>query len=98
MAKDIEHPRPLGDENTHFWLIQRMARATDVDLVAAMETGLIDNQSWADLIESCRACTWSEGCQRWLDAPIDTVRDFPANCRNATQLAALCDALPKKPD
>ena len=31
--------KPLGDTNSHFWLVQRMAQATETDLVAAMARG-----------------------------------------------------------
>ena len=40
MADGTAFPPVLGDEVEHYWLVQRMAKATGVDLVQAMDAGL----------------------------------------------------------
>lgn len=78
--------RPLGEENAHFWLVQRMAKATGVDLVAAWERDLLDSQDWAAIVGRCRGCQWAEGCGHWLDHSGDVPRDVPDTCLNNTRL------------
>lgn len=74
---------PLGEAARHFWLAQRMAKTTNTDLVAAMAAGDLSQERWAQMVKDCRACTWSEGCVRWLDrqagAPVLTA---PEGCVN----------------
>ncbi|MGP6089875.1 DUF6455 family protein [Antarctobacter jejuensis] len=82
-------PQVLGDENEHYWLVQRMARATGVDLVKAAETGELTQEGWAGIVHQCRTCQWGEGCQRWLSEPVDETRPFPDGCINRKRLADL---------
>ncbi len=82
-------PQVLGDETKHYWLIQRMARATGVDLVEATNAGVLKQEEWAEIVTRCRSCQWSEGCQRWIGAPVDEERPFPEPCINRNRLAAL---------
>ncbi|GGF61861.1 MULTISPECIES: DUF6455 family protein [Mameliella] len=86
-------PTVLGDETEHYWLVQRMAKATGVDLVGAMDAGLLTQEDWAGLVTRCRGCTWSEGCGQWLNKPVDDTRSFPGTCLNRKRLAALQDAM-----
>lgn len=82
-------PKVLGDETEHYWLVQRMARAAGVDLVAATEAGALSQEDWAGIVTRCRSCQWSEGCQSWLSQPVDEERPFPESCINRKRLAAL---------
>jgi hypothetical protein len=86
-------PRPLGDENAHYWLVQRMAKATGVDLVSATEAGLLDQDEWAGIVAQCRGCQWAQGCDRWLGAPVSETRNIPELCLNQSRFSALKDAL-----
>lgn len=90
MPKDLA-PRPLGDPRRHFWLAQSMAKATGVDLTAAMQEGRIAQEDWADLITRCRGCAWAEDCADWLDTLQDGAAEAPAACVNADVLARLRD-------
>lgn len=78
--------RPLGEENEHYWLVQRMAKATGVDLVAAWEQDLLSTEDWAAIVNRCRTCQWAEGCGRWLKETGDGARDLPDPCLNNTRL------------
>jgi len=79
---------PLGDKGRHYWLLQDMARATDVDLVGAFRDGRITSRDWAEMIDLCRACDWGDGCQTWLQAG-KAPRPIPRHCRNSARLAQL---------
>lgn len=86
---DARPNQPLGDENDHYWLVQRMAQANGTDLVAAADAGHLPQEDWAGMVQRCRGCTWAEGCQRWLDRPVDAMRDTPEDCVNRQHFAAL---------
>jgi hypothetical protein len=86
-------PVPLGEEIDHYWLVQRMAKATGVDLVRATEAGLLEQEEWADIVTRCRGCQWADGCDNWLSKPVDESRALPEPCLNRNHLAALQDAL-----
>jgi hypothetical protein len=81
--------KPLGDPNTHYWLAQRMARANHIDLAGAVAHGDLDQEHWADLVQNCRSCPWTEGCKRWLNAPSHETVHIPMKCHNHDRLAAL---------
>ena len=81
--------RPLGDETEHYWLVQRMARASGTDLVEASDTGALTQADWAGMVHRCRGCAWADGCQRWLSQPVDALREAPADCLNHDRFAAL---------
>ncbi len=85
--------RPLGDQNVHFWLAQRMAKATETDLVAATDAAHLSQQEWADLVAQCRTCEWADGCKRWLQAPHDTHDAPPNTCVNQQRFVALKSAM-----
>ena len=55
-------PRPLGDATEHYWRVQRMARATGLDLVEAQQDGALDPRHWAGMVRRCRGCAWAEAC------------------------------------
>lgn len=82
-------PQPMGEETRHYWLVQRMAKATRVDLVAAMQDGVLTQEDWAGIVTCCRGCDWAEGCTDWLDKPVDDTRAFPTPCLNRKRLAAI---------
>lgn len=89
MAKDTPvmtggNPRPLGDENRHYWLAVAMAKATGADLQTALEDGRISHQDWADLVTRCRSCTWAEGCDCWLAKQKGVGADAPDPCVNSS--------------
>ncbi|MBY6113743.1 hypothetical protein KUW09_02585 [Mameliella alba] len=86
-------PRILGDETEHYWLVQRMAKATGVDLVGAMDAKEMSHEDWSAIVTRCRACQWAEGCAQWLDQPADQTRALPDGCHNRKHLSALKEAL-----
>ena len=79
----------LGDPLRHYWLVQGMARATGADLVAAFDEGRLDNAEWAEMVQTCRGCTWVDGCQDWLVAGAAGGCAAPGPCRNRARLALL---------
>lgn len=93
----IQAGRPvvLGPETDHYWLVQRMARTTGVDLVQAMDAGVLDPSGWSRIVTRCRACQWAEGCSHWLDASArqDAAADLPTPCLNRATLAKIRDTL-----
>lgn len=78
----LGRPTVLGDEVRHYWLVQRMARATGTDLVAATRQGDLDQKTWAGMVQRCRGCDWASECQRWLDCPDEAPRATPETCQN----------------
>lgn len=80
--------KPLGDRNRHYWLAQRMAKTTGADLVKAHQAGALSQEEWAQMVQNCRACDWTEGCARWLQRTVkaDTVPDTCANCGRFSEM------------
>lgn len=89
MADGSGRPAVLGSETEHFWLVQRMAKATGVDLVKAMDDGRLSHSDWSGIVTRCRTCQWVEGCDRFLSLPDGAARDLPEPCLNAGRLAGL---------
>ena len=84
--------RPLGNARHHFWLVQRMAGLNGLDLAGARARGDLDQETWADVVERCRGCDWTEGCERFLTKGVLAKRDgaeWPKQCRNRMSLAGL---------
>lgn len=73
--------RPLGDPKRHFWLAQRMARLHGLDLVQANARGDLDQDGWAGAVARCRECSWTEGCERFLDRA-EASETLPRGCEN----------------
>lgn len=82
-------PKKLGNEVDHLWLVQRMAKTAQVDLVAAYEAGELTQEDWAAMVERCRGCAWTEGCQDWLSIPDQSAEIPPEGCLNRARMAAL---------
>ena len=80
--------KPLGDPCRHYWLVQDMARATDVQLVPAFREGRLSAREWAGMVDRCRGCDWVEGCRSWLSQP-DRRDAIPEKCRNRARFALL---------
>lgn len=74
----------IGDMRDHYWLVQRMAKSVGVDLDKAWETAKVDPEGWASMVQQCRHCDWSQGCQRWMDkrALESEVQAPPEQCEN----------------
>lgn len=82
--------KPLGETKRHYWLAQKMAKATGADLVAAHQAGDLPQEEWAELVQNCRTCDWTEGCDRWLKEhpEAETVPETCVNCGRLTELQA----------
>lgn len=80
--------RPLGPRLTHLRLVRGMAKATDTDIVTAYKEGRLDQETWSNMVERCRACPSSEACKGWLHQGPDW-QDAPGVCLNRDVFAAL---------
>ena len=88
--------KPLGDIKDHYWLAKRMAKSSGVDLVQAFKDGEIVQQDWADMVQTCRSCTWVDGCGRWLEASHRRA-ETPKSCLNCHSFNALKETSPLAP-
>lgn len=84
--------RPLGNTGVHYWLVQRMAKRCGADMVQAEDAGDLSQEDWVGLVQKCRGCTWTDGCERWL-ARLDEDGSVepPVECLNADLLKALSE-------
>jgi hypothetical protein len=85
---------PLGDPGDHYWLVQRMAKTCGVDMAKASEAGCIDQRNWVKMVQRCRSCQWTEGCERWLSRLELESGAHPAppeDCLNAAILNGLAE-------
>lgn len=82
--------KPLGDKKRHYWLAQRMAKATGADIVGAHEAGELPQEEWAEMVQNCRSCDWTEGCVRWLqrNPSADEAPEYCGNCERFAELQA----------
>ena len=81
--------RPLGETRRHFWLVQRMADVSGLDLARASARGDLDQETWADVVQRCRGCVWTEGCERFLQRGHEDGFEWPEKCLNRLSLATL---------
>ncbi|MCW9042710.1 MAG: DUF6455 family protein [Pseudopelagicola sp.] len=89
--------KPLGDTISHFWLAQRMAQATETDLVEAMQVAALTNEDWAEMVQDCRGCDWTRGCKRWLaEQERHAAGDAPQACLNRDRFLRLKAALEER--
>jgi hypothetical protein len=86
-------PRRLGNQTRHYWLAVGMAQATGADLQRALDTGMISHGDWADLVQRCRGCGWTEGCACWMANQQKGAAAVPAACPNAGVFARVQAAL-----
>lgn len=86
--------KPLGSSTQHYWLAQRMAKATETDLVAAMEQAQLTQEDWAEMVDECRGCDWTKGCKRFLGLHAGVpAQEAPEKCVNQSRFMALKTAL-----
>lgn len=85
----MTRPQPLGDVRRHLTLLRNMAAQTGADTVLAFDEGALTQESWAKAVTTCRNCSWSGGCQKWLEQVADWPRPVPDACANATLLRDL---------
>ncbi len=91
--------KPLGEVKEHFWLVQRMARATGADLDAAQDCGELKVEDWAAMVTRCRGCAGPESCRDWLDTAERAEADpqpAPGICMNRAVFARLGTAQDRK--
>lgn len=84
--------RPLGELTVHYWYVQRMAKTCGVDPVAARRAGDISQPEWADMVQTCRSCQWTGGCDAWLNRlDHEPGAAPPGPCLNGDVLKSLAD-------
>lgn len=83
---------PLGETAAHYWFVQRMAKASGVDMAKVAGSGSIDQNHWADIVRTCRSCQWTDGCERWLSRQDpNAIEGPPDDCLNAGFLRELAE-------
>lgn len=88
--------RPMGKTMAHVHLVKAMAQCTDTDLVEAYAAGDLDQNAWADIVQTCRACDWAEPCMDWVQHN-DHQDSAPRTCANRARFGALrCMALARQ--
>lgn len=80
--------RVLGRTMDHVRLVSRMAQVTQTDIVDAARAGDLSQQSWADMVRTCRGCADAERCPTWL-ARHENAADVPEFCPNRDRFRAL---------
>lgn len=80
---------PLGNPRTHFWLTLEMAKATGVDLNAALYKAKITRSDYSGLINRCRGCTHADTCGAMLRGCTGRLESAPEFCLNRTTFEAL---------
>ena len=80
--------KPLGRLLDHVWLAKRMGLATDLDLAEAHEDGILSQEDWADIVQTCRGCNWAPQCDEWLNKADGEVC-APATCLNRARFEEL---------
>ncbi len=80
--------RPLGRIADHLLRVKRMARAAELDLVEAHTDGVLSQQDWADIVQTCRGCSWAPQCDAWVNK-VDKEGCAPATCLNRARFEEL---------
>lgn len=81
--------KPLGKTLDHYWKVQKMAKATGVDLVEAFDAGDLTSDQWAGVVSRCRQCGWLGGCEAFLDGAEEGQEAPPRDCVNHKVFEAL---------
>lgn len=82
----------LGELMHHVRLVSGMARVTGCDLVVATKAGDLSQDDWADMVQTCRKCTWAGRCTQWR-AGQEGKANPPVTCLNRTRFDGLnCQA------
>lgn len=69
-----------------------MAGLHAVDLAQAAARGDLKQASWAEMVQRCRGCDWTGGCQRYLARGEGSKKPtglWPEGCPNRARFAAL---------
>lgn len=88
----------LGDVTRHFWLTRSVARAMDVSLAEAMDTGLLSASDYAGMVTRCRMCPHVADCEAWLAKFGATATTAPEHCTNAGKLNLLAFSMGPRPN
>ena len=80
MDGTARNPRKLGDRIKHYWLAQRMAKRTGVDLNAAATSGDLSQDDWSNVVTRC---------QKFLGQTDAVLQPIPATCENSQTLKHL---------
>jgi hypothetical protein len=65
-----------------------MAKTTGANLVSAYAEGELDQREWAQMVQNCRGCTWTHGCERWLQDH-ESATSVPNSCANCARFSEL---------
>lgn len=80
--------KPLGRMMDHVWLAKRMGLATDLDMAAAHQDGVLSQEDWVEIVHTCQGCSWAPQCDEWLKK--NNGQDCaPATCLNRARFEEL---------
>lgn len=79
---------PMGNPREHFWLTIGMSKALGADLGAAMISGQLSHEGYADMVTACRSCSDPDGCTTLLEGG-PRLAEAPDYCVNRKLLATL---------
>lgn len=80
---------PLGNARRHFWLTLGMAKATGVDLQAALYEARLTRSDYSALINRCRECPNAQDCAQMLENCQGRLEAVPEFCMNHDALSVL---------
>lgn len=77
----------MGPVRKHFWLTIGVAKAVSVDLGAAIDSGALTPEDYADMVTRCRSCPQPDRCR--ADLARSAIDAPPSYCRNIAVLEEL---------
>ncbi|MEL7175994.1 MAG: DUF6455 family protein [Pseudomonadota bacterium] len=80
---------PLGNPRLHFWLTLGMAKATGVDLQAALHKTRLTRGDYSAMINRCRTCQHAQTCDALLKEGQGCLETAPDFCLNRDLFEAL---------
>lgn len=86
----------LGDVTHHFWLTRSVARAMDLSLAEALDSGFLSAADYSGMVTRCRMCPLVSKCETWLGRNGACATSAPDHCVNAGQFNSLAVQLGTK--
>ncbi|WP_417205540.1 DUF6455 family protein [Antarctobacter sp.] len=82
-------PLTLGDPARHCFMTRGVAWVRGLNLNAAMRTGSLAPDAYADMVIRCRGCALVAACENWLAGQTALSPSPPPGCCNGATLTDL---------